>query len=311
MSQNEAVSQPLQDSVQAGQVDEAFKQFRVVFPACDQAMKPLQPTDRAFDFVAAFVSPQGATVLQRRLRAVLSVRADQLDASFGQRLTQPVGIGGLVVKKPLRPVSRAAMTLVHQRFDGVNFAHVGGGDECRKRQVIAVGQHKDVAAVPFATATDVLAPFFARTNEPSPIASSQSMPRRCINSPSSRSHAARNTPERVQSRCLLQQVQGEGYRSGKSFHRAPVNSTHRTPSRHSRGGTQGRPPCGPTGGSGNRSAIRSHWESERYGLGAVLDPVQFRRRRGGQCNRVMSMGILLGESNLSSRSKPLANLYTI
>lgn len=270
-------------------MNEALEQFRIVFPPRDQAVESLQPANRTLDFVATFVPTQRASVLQWRLRAVLPVRTDQLDLSSAQSLPQPVGIGHLVEEKPLRPASRAAMALVDQRFDGVHFTHVGSGHERRERQDVAIGHQENVAAVPFSAAADLVTPFFARANEPSPIASSQSMPRRCINVPSSRSHAARNTPERVQSRCLLQHVAGEGDRSGQSFQRAPVKSTHKTPSRHSRGGTQGRPPWGPTGGSGNKSAIRSHWDSERYGLGAVLDPVQFRRRSGGQCNRVMIM----------------------
>src|SRR5690606_33911737 len=133
------------------------------------------------------------------------------------------------------------------------------------------------------------APLFARENEPSPIASSQRIPLSRSSLPSNRFQALRKTPLSVHSRCLRQHVAGEGYRSGKSFHRAPLTSIHRMPSRQGRGSTRGRPPTGETGGCGKRSAIRSHWESERNGVGAVLDPVVFGRRRGGHINRVMVM----------------------
>jgi hypothetical protein len=115
------------------------------------------------------------------------------------------------------------------------------------------------------------------------------MPLKRSSLPSNRRQAARNTPAAVHSPRRRQHVVGLGYRSGKSCQRAPLVSTHSTPSKQGRGGTRGRPPCGATGGCGNKSAIRSHCSSERYGFGAVLDPVQFDRRRGGQYIRVMIM----------------------
>jgi hypothetical protein len=109
--------------------------------------------------------------------------------------------------------------------------------------------------------------------------------------PSSRSHAARNAPLRVQSRCRLQHVAGDGYRSGKSFQRPPFVRIQRIPSRQGREATRGRPPWGEAGGLAKKSAIRSHWASVRNGEGAVLCPVQFDRRRGGHRNRVINMSV--------------------
>src|SRR5690606_28026664 len=40
---HEEVSKPFQDRVQASEVDEAFKQFGIVFPAGDQAAEVMQP----------------------------------------------------------------------------------------------------------------------------------------------------------------------------------------------------------------------------------------------------------------------------
>src|SRR5690606_38470165 len=114
--------------------------------------------------------------------------------------------------------------------DSVHFGMMRGGDEGGDRHVATGSHHEDAAAVSLGRATHVVTPFFARENEPSPIASSKLMPRLPRTFPSRRSHALRKTPERVQSRCRLQQVAGEGYRSGKSFHRAPVIRTHRMPS---------------------------------------------------------------------------------
>jgi hypothetical protein len=120
--------------------------------------------------------------------------------------------------------------------------------------------------------------------------------------PKSRSQAAWKTPLRVQSRCRLQQVAGEGYRSGKSFHRLPDVRIQRIPSRHARDDTRGRPPNAEAGGLANKSAIRSHWASERNAGGAVLDPVRFDRRRGGHRNRVIIMSV----TPFTNRSMQLA-----
>jgi len=127
--------------------------------------------------------------------------------------------------------------------------------------------------------------------EPSPIASSQLMPLSRSSLPSSFSQAARKRPSSDHSRSRRQQVEGLGCRSGPSyvgtgaFQRAPLMRTQMIPSRQGRGATRGRPPRGDGGGSASRSAIRSHWESERKGLGAVLDPVRLGRRRGGHSAR--------------------------
>lgn len=123
------------------------------------------------------------------------------------------------------------------------------------------------------------------------MASCQSIRLNRSSLPSSRSHAAWKMPLRVQSRWRLQHVAGEGYRSGKSFHRLPEVNTQRIPSRHARDETRGRPPKLEAGGLANKSAIRSHWASERNDGGAVLDPVRFDRRCGGHRNRVMIMSV--------------------
>jgi hypothetical protein len=259
----------------------------MVFPAGDQPSAVVQPTECPLDAISSFVPPERAAILQGWLLSIPAVWADEFDSARLKMFSQPVGIGSLVIQQtPGLAVRRA---LVHQSLDRGHFAMIGSGGVRRERRAVAISQQENAGSASTMTTSHVVTPFFARENEPSPIASSQSMPLRCSSLLSSRSQAARKTPQRVQSRCRRQQVTGEGYRSGKSFQRAPVISTQRTPSKHSRDERQGRPPRGLTGGSGNRSAIRSHCASERKGFGAVLDPVLFGRRFAGQSDRVMSM----------------------
>ena len=123
------------------------------------------------------------------------------------------------------------------------------------------------------------APFFAGEKVPSPIACDRSSSFRRSMVLISRSHARTSNPASVHSLCRRQQVAKEGYRSGKSCHRAPVFNTQRTPSIHRRESTRGRPPSGDGSGLSNKSLIRFLWISVTKGFGAVLDPVVFGRRR--------------------------------
>src|SRR5690606_127776 len=162
------------------------------------------------------------------------------------------------------------------------------GRDRRERRALAVDHQHDLGPFAFLGAADLGAPFFAGANVPSAIPSSQWICRSPSSWPSSRLQASAKIPASTQALNRLQQVAGEGYRSGKSFHRAPVCRIHKMPSRHGRGGTRGRPPFELTGGSGKRSAIRSHWESLTNGGGAVRDPVVLGRRTG-RPYRVISM----------------------
>ena len=124
---------------------------------------------------------------------------------------------------------------------------------------------------------------------PSPIACDQSSNFRRSKALTSRCHASTIKPCSVQSLCRHQQVGNEGYQSGRFCHRAPVLRTQRTPSRHWRASTLGRPPFGDGSGFSNRSLIRFYWESVINGFGAVVDPVVFGRRLCGHMDRVINM----------------------
>jgi hypothetical protein len=183
------------------------------------------------------------------------------------------------------------LALLDERLNCVDFVVMSRRGIRRQRRSLPVDHQQDARAVPLRGAADLVTPLFARENEPSPIASSQLICLSRSSLPRTRSHAAWKAPLRVQSRCRLQQVEGEGYRSGKSFQRPPFVRTQRIPSRHGREAMRGRPPCGEAGGLAKKSAIRSHWASVRNGDGAVLCPVRFDRRRGGHRNRVMIMSV--------------------
>jgi hypothetical protein len=76
-----------------------------------------------------------------------------------------------------------------------------------------------------------------------------------------------------------QHVAGDGKCEGRSLHRAPVRSTHRIPSMHSRAVRRGRPPFWEGGSSGNKLAISNHCSSVSCGSGSILDPAWAFARR--------------------------------
>jgi hypothetical protein len=74
-----------------------------------------------------------------------------------------------------------------------------------------------------------------------------------------------------------QQVQGLGYRRGRSCQRAPVRNIHRMPSRTSRLLLRGRPPLNPGLSEGSNGAILAHCSSVRnFGVAAIgLPPIAY------------------------------------
>ena len=249
-----------------------------------QATKVEQPTDGAFDFPAALISPQCTPVLRRWFYTVLAMRTDQLYLPFRQLCAQGVAVGRTIINQAIGVAWQNA--LVQQGLNQLHLCRRGTGTIQSEREPVSVDQqHKLGSLSPFCLA-DIGAPFFAGQNVPSPNASDQTTSFRRSRCSSNRCHASRNTPSSVHSLKRRQQVLGDGKNVGKSFHRAPVLNTQRIPSRHSRAATLGRPPVALTGGSGNRSLIRSHCSSESCGFGSVLDPVML-RPVAGRDTRVM------------------------
>jgi hypothetical protein len=74
-----------------------------------------------------------------------------------------------------------------------------------------------------------------------------------------------------------QQVEGWGYRGGRSCQRAPVRNIHRMPSRTSRLSVRGRPPLVPGLSDGSNGAILAHCSSVRnFGVAAIgLPPIAY------------------------------------
>jgi hypothetical protein len=261
--------------------------MRVVLMSNEQPSSEAQPTDRSFDFPPLFISSQRSTILSGGFLASLAMRCDLFDAPPLEGVTKPVGIGRFVVEKSCGAFPGDLN--IDQRFNRIDFGRLSGRCECRDRDSLSVRHQHEFCSFAFLGLTHLKTPFFAGEKVPSPIACDQSSSFRRSRALMSRSQARTSNPASVHSLCRRQQVAKEGYRSGKSCHRAPVFNTQRTPSIQRLESTRGRPPSGDGSGVSNKSLIRFHWTSVTKGFGAVLDPVVLGRRRRGHCDRVISM----------------------
>ena len=189
------------------------------------------------------------------------MRANQFDSVFRKPRSQWVGIGCTIVDQSLDSPHRLDRRLGKCRLDEFDFARGRRGELNSQRKTLAVRHHHKLRPLSTLGLADSVSPFFAGENVPSAKTSAQ------LIRPSS-SSSVRNARQIVsqisassQSRNRLQQVAGEGNRSGKSLHRAPDLSIQRIPSRTSRVSAGGRPPLGFLFGLGSRGSIFCHWAS--------------------------------------------------
>lgn len=237
----------------------------------------MQPADRTFNLPSLEITSETASVLSGRLLSVLAMRTDQLDPSPGKTLPKRIAISSHIVNQPLRLATKLSFT--KQRFDERYFVGAGTGNRCRERQAVGIGENHDFGSFATFGFTNHFAPFFADENVPSASVSLRST-RPCRSSVrNNRDQAFVQIPLAVHWRNRRQQVGYDGNRSGRSFQRAPLRSTHRIPSTHARGSAIGRPRWPVRESCGNKSAINRHCSSESSDLGSILDPAATSRDR--------------------------------
>ena len=237
------------------------------FVTNDQSPEVADPCNGSFHFPATFVSPQRSTILSRRFTPVGFVRADQVNAALLETTAKRITVGGLVVNQTLRvlprpswPATRHRHVLQH-RFDQCYFVRGRRGQLNSERNTLAACHHHPLRTLSAFGLSDAQTPFFAGAKLPSANVSSQFNCPCSSNSPRNARQIFSQTSCSSQSCRRRQHVLGEGYDSGKSFHRAPLRKTHKMPSKHRRFSMRRRPPLGEVFGLGNRGAILDHCSS--------------------------------------------------
>ena len=147
-----------------------------------------------------------------------------------------------------------------------------------QRKTLAVCHHHKLRALATLGFADLSAPFLAGTKLPSMKHSAHWI---CPFSSSSRIKARQSfnhTPCSSHILSRLQQVLGQGYFSGRSFHRAPLRKIHKIPSSTRGLLFQGRPL---RFSFGNNGSISSHCLSVRYlvRLIGLYPPTSFYRQK--------------------------------
>ena len=220
----------------------------IAIPADNQSAIISEPGEGSFNLPTTFITPQLATIMVLLLLIVAPVRANQFNTSTSQTLSKWVAIVTFVSNQSLRSFSWTTSAfswhgdVVQRLFEEFDFARRRRVQVVSKRNTLAVDHHHPLRAFAPLGLADTFAPFFAGAKLPSTKASDQS------NWPFSSSSERKDRQASSQMSCssqslsLRQQVEGLGYRFGKSAQGAPVRRTQRIPSKTLRLSAQGLPP---------------------------------------------------------------------
>ena len=223
-----------------------------------------EPSVGVFNFPAPFLASKFPATLVSPLFVVLAVERVQLNASPFPSLQQRIGVVTAVGDHRHWLLPRPAFgswdtDLLERGVRKRNFCRRGTFQPNSQRNTLTVYQYHPLCAFSGLGFTDCFAPFLAGAKLPSRKASSHFSKPFSSNTPSSARQALSQTP--VSSHCFKrrQQVEGEGYSSGRKRHAAPVCRIHSMPSKQLRFGAGGRPrPSLRCFASGNRGPINSH-----------------------------------------------------
>ena len=232
-----------------------------------QPAKLTQPGVGSLHNPAAPVAAHGASIFIAPVLVVLPVRSDQCDAALLQALPQGIGIVAGIGDHALRflpgttPRSRDA-DFGQGGFRKRNFCRRGTFQPNSQRKTLTVDQYHPLRALAALGFADPGAPFFAGAKLPSRKVSSHRNRLSASSAPSRARQACSQTPSCCHRCSRRQQVEGEGYSSGRKRHAAPVCRIHRMPSKQSRLGAGGRPRLSRRClGLGSKGSISSHCSS--------------------------------------------------
>jgi len=237
---------------------------QIAVPAYNQPAEVSQPGNGSFHLPALSVAPQFPTVLRLRAFPVPPVRGDQLNAFAAQEVSQRVAVAGFVGNEPLRTLLRTSGAAsrngyrLKRSLDERGFCGRGRMKGASQRNTLAVDHHHPLRPLTPLRPADRRPPFFAGAKLPSAKASCQSRTPASSSSAKNVLHTRNHVPSSSHIFRRLLQVEGLGYRFGRSFQRAPLRSTHKMPSSTSRLSRHGRPRLLI---SGRRDFIFSHCRS--------------------------------------------------
>jgi hypothetical protein len=278
------------------------------FPANDEAAEIAQPGEGPFHFPTALIPAQLATILPWRSHAVLPMGTNQINAASRQSLPQGIRVPGFVIdhtRRPLTGTTRIMARNGHGVQRRLQPLHFGGGrrfQEVSQRNTLAVDHHHPLRALAAFGLADFGPPCFAGAKLPSAKGSAPSSWPRASSCAKRGRQAFTHSPCSSPPRKRRQQVLGEGNRSGRSFHRAPVRKIQRIPSKQGRFGFGFGPPRGGACGSGNNGAIFVHGWSVSSNVCLAIETTPFDGHK--------STSLLMGQDPRRIVMKPLLDVTT-
>jgi hypothetical protein len=241
--------------------------MKFIFVSHDQSFESADPTYGPFNCPSFSILSLDLTILHFVIGSIFLVWDQQSDPSFFQSRTERMAVIRLVGDKFLRSRPGTSSTwpgdanLIQGCFSEPNLSRRGRVDQASQRYTLCIDHHHPLRSLTPLGFSDSRAPFFAGAKLPSMNASSQSNNSCWSSSDRKALHISLNTSCSCHSCNLLQQVDGDGYRSGKSFHLAPERAIHKIPSKTMRSSARGLPPLAPTVGLGINGSILAHCSS--------------------------------------------------
>jgi hypothetical protein len=235
----------------------------MVFVTRHQATEILEPSEQALDSPAMSVSPQLATILSLGLPSVRFVGRDHFNPTFSFKpFIQLIAVVGLVANQLRRRL--IDNQIIQRGLDQRYFMRRSTANPNAERKTMAVCDCHELATLSTLCFANTEAPFFALLKVPSIYASRTSSPPRSFKSAASAHNAASKVPSVTHSWKRRWQVAFDGYRGGKSSHRAPVFRIQRMPSSIGRASTRGRPRLSSDTGDSNSGWRISHCRSVSF-----------------------------------------------
>jgi len=228
------------------------------------------PAERALDCISSPVAIPQSVILSINVAMVFSMWNKKIDSSLPQSFASRIAVIGLISDYSFRSGSGSSGTsfwdsdFSNNLIKESDLSRRGTVGMASERNTLAIDQYQALRSLSPLGFPDSRAPFFAGKKLASTNTSSQSRMPLWSNSERKARHMSLSTSVSYHSLRRRQQVEGFGYRSGRSFHLAPVLSTHSIPSNTKRSSVLGRPPFRPTDLFGMRGSIFFHCSSVKY-----------------------------------------------
>jgi hypothetical protein len=228
------------------------------------------PTEGSLDDISSPVAIPEPIILSIHVPVVFSMRCEKIDSSLPQTFSCRIAVVGLVSDHSFGSGPGSSGTsfgdsdLSNNLIKESDLSRRGTVGMASERNTLAIDQYQALRSLSPLGRPDSRAPFFAGKKLASTNTSSQSRMPLWSSSERKARHMSLRKSASYHSLRRRQQVEGFGYRSGRSCHLAPVFRTQRMPSNTNRSSARGRPPLGPTGLFGMRGSIFLHCSSVRY-----------------------------------------------